>query len=312
MNMSSFNTVTKIKYTDNASDLVALNEYIIFQDDKAKRKYIIFKFTNNVTQQLLGMKFEVCQYNVDGDLIEKSIVVYDKYLAKAEEEFVPRAKLRVSFDCSTISVRLMEAAFDRFVWKEGEYQDSLYKFGNFIGDEKKSSGKSGGAGGKGAQPKKANGKKEKVKRSKRPFTIRDEATRNIARFPKVFNVLIILAVLAFVITTLVLYKKDGKRYTSGDYMVRITASGDAAVYGYQGSESNLVIPEKIDGRNVARIDSGAFKNSNVSSVTFNSKVTIDTGAFVNCTKLTRINSKYEVFVLEGAFQNCPNLIYQPD
>ena len=79
--MSSYNNITKIKYTDNASDLVRLNEYIIFQDDKAKRKYIVFKFTNNVTQQLLGLQFEVNQYNVDGALIEKSVVAYNKFLA---------------------------------------------------------------------------------------------------------------------------------------------------------------------------------------------------------------------------------------
>ncbi len=77
--MSSYNNITKIKYTDNASDLVRLNEYIIFQDDKAKRKYIVFKFTNNVTQQLLGLQFEVNQYNVDGALIEKSVVAYNKF-----------------------------------------------------------------------------------------------------------------------------------------------------------------------------------------------------------------------------------------
>ena len=102
--MSLYNNVTKIKYTGNLSDLVALNEYIIFQDDKAKRKYIVFKFTNNVTQQLLGMEFEVCQYNAEENLIEKSVVIYNKFLAGAEEEFVPKAKLRVSYHMSLIPI----------------------------------------------------------------------------------------------------------------------------------------------------------------------------------------------------------------
>ncbi|MDE7256786.1 MAG: hypothetical protein K2N50_02370, partial [Clostridia bacterium] len=165
--MSSFNTVTKIKYTDNASDLVSLDEYIVFQDDKAKRKYIVFKFVNNVTQQLLGMQFEVCQYNAENNLIEKSVVIYNKFLAGAEEEFVPKAKLRVSYNCSSISVRLIEAAFDRFVWKEGEYSDNCYKFDQFYHDENRS--KADEAPKKEKKVKEKKPKKKKYKKSKKPF-----------------------------------------------------------------------------------------------------------------------------------------------
>ena len=305
--MSSFNTVTKIRYTDRSDEPVTLNEYIVFQDDKSKRKYIVFRFSNNVTQQLLGMQFEVCQYNVDGDLIEKSVVVYNQFLAGAEEEFVPKAKLRVSFDCSTISVRLVQAAFDRFVWKEGEYADNTYKFGMFYNDSTNPQNES--EPDKQKKPKGKKCKREKPvksKKSKRPFVLKDATTGNLAKLPKVFNVLVIAAVLAFVSVTLVLFKKDTKKFTDGDYLVRITADGDAAVYGYLGSESNLVIPEKLGGYKVAKIDGGAFKNSDVVSVTVNSVVTIDTGAFQNCKKLTGVYPWNKIIENEDAFLNCPN------
>lgn len=305
--MSSFNNVTKIRYTDKSSEPVTLDEYIVFTDDKSKRKYIVFRFNNNVTQQLLGMQFEVCQYNVDKNLIEKSVVVYNKFLAGAEEEFVPKAKLRVSYDCATISVRLIQAAFDRFLWKEGEYADNTYKFDMFYHDETRSQEDEAAP----KKQKKAKVKKEKrvkYKKSKRPFVLKDATTRNLTKLPAVFNALVIILVLAFVFVTLFMFKKDAKKYTDGDYLVRIVSSESVAVYGYLGSESNLVIPEKIDGRKVTKIDGGAFKNSKVTTVTFSSEVTIDTGAFVNCKNLRGVYSQYNVIILDNAFQNCPKLI----
>ena len=200
--MSSYNNITKIKYTGDLSELVSLNEYIVFSDDKAKRKYIIFRFVNNVTQQLLGMQFEVCQYNVEGNLIEKSVVVYNQFLAGAEEAFVPKAKLRVSYKCQTVSVRLIQAAFDRFIWKEGEYEDNCYKFEHFFHDEKLLNG------GEQTEVKslKAAVKEKKEKREKPPkkqkirrgFIMCDATKKNIAVFPVVFNIIIFVAVILFV------------------------------------------------------------------------------------------------------------------
>lgn len=306
--MSSYNTVTKIKYNDKSAEPVTLSEYIVFEDDKSKRKYIVFRFSNNVTQQLLGMQFEVCQYNVDGDMIEKSVVVYDKFLAGAEEEFVPKAKLRVSYNCSTISVRLITASFDRFVWKEGEYEENTYKFDMFFDDETHPQDENSPEKPKKEKTKKAKKQKsEKTKKSKHPFVLKDATKRNLAKFPKVFNVLIIIAVIAFVVVSLVLFKKDTKKFTDGDYLVRITAEGDAAVYGYLGDETNLVIPEEIGGYKVSKIDGGAFKNSDIVSVTFSVILTVDTGAFVNCKNLRDVNCKYGTAVLENAFQDCPQV-----
>lgn len=310
--MSSFNTVTKIKYTDKSSDPVTLNEYIVFQDDKSKRKYIVFRFNNNVTQQLLGMQFEVCQYNVDNNLIEKSVVVYDKFLAGAEEEFVPKAKLRVSYNCTTISVRLICASFDRFVWKEGEFEDNTYKFGMFYNDETHPQEEEEDDHKKAKKVKKIKDKKEKReknKKSKRPFALKDATTRNLTKFPLVFNVIIVIAVLAFVVVTLYMFKKDTKKFTDGDYLVRITANGEVAVYGYLGSESNLEIPEKLGGYTVTKIDGGAFKNSKISSVAFNSEITVDTGAFENCANLTFVYSEFTVTLMENAFSGCPESLY---
>lgn len=319
--MSSYNTVTKIKYTGDASEIVKLDEYIVFQDDKAKRKYIVFKFVNNVTQQLLGMQFEVCQYNVDGNLIEKSQVIYNKFLAGAEEEFVPKAKLRVSYKCDKISVKLVQAAFDRFVWKEGEYEDNCYKFDHFFHDEQVLDGGSDGQQ-KPVKAKKVKEPKQKPqkKKKRRAVIIRDATKKNLAGFPVFFNVLIFLVVIGFSVGSLLIFKTDAKKFTSGDYQLRIISESNVAVYGYTGGGTELVIPAKIGGYTVQKIDGGAFVNSKIESVRINCDLTIEKGAFVNCKNLTTVSSSYAVIIMEGAFNgctaitrtNCPNAYIYPD
>ncbi|MCM1546443.1 MAG: leucine-rich repeat domain-containing protein [Clostridiales bacterium] len=302
--MSSFNTVTKIKYTDKSSDPVTLNEYIVFEDDKSSRKYIVFRFNNNVTQQLLGMRFEVCQYNAAGDLIEKSVVVYNEFLAGAEEEFVPKAKLRVSFKCTSVSVRLIQAAFDRFVWNEGEFEDNTYKFGMFYSDETRPKEEDAAKSKRAKKINEPKVKPEKYKKSKYPFVMKDVTSRNLTKFPLVFNVLIIILSLAFVFVTLYMFKKDTKKFTEGSYLLRIY-DGGVAVYGYTGDASNLVIPEELGSYKVTKIDSGAFKNSKISTVTFSGVITVDTGAFTNCKNLTGVYTNYSITLLSGAFNGCP-------
>lgn len=328
--MSSYNTITKIKYTGTPSDLVTLQEYIVFQDDKAKKKYIIFNFINNVTQQLLGMQFEVCQYNVEGNLIEKSVVVYNKFLAGAEEAFVPKAKLRVSYHCNSISIRLIQAAYDRFVWKEGEYEDNSYKFEHFFHDEKllDESGDNDGKNGKRASSK-ANGKQKKEpkepkqkkhKKSKRPFVMKDATKKNFSRFPKFFNVVAMLAVIAFVLTSLLIFKKDGKTFTYGDYNLRVVyedktlKTTGVSVYGYNGDKTELVIPEKLGDYTVVMVDGGAFENSKLTTVEFKGDVSVEKNAFKNCKSLTRVSSTAQVSVQELAFTECPALasVYLPN
>ena len=56
--MSSFNNVRKIKYFREPDVVVALEEYIVFEDERAKEKFVVFKFVNNISQQLLGMEFD--------------------------------------------------------------------------------------------------------------------------------------------------------------------------------------------------------------------------------------------------------------
>ncbi len=209
--MSSYNNIEKIKYTKSTSEVVNLIEYIVFDNEREEEKYIVFKFVNNVNQQLLGMEFEVNQYNIDNELIEKSVVIYDKFLAKATESFVPAAKLKVNYACKSISVKLLKAAYDRFLWNEGEYEDNSYKFEHYFRDEqsKKPSAPAENSGKKGKKDDK------KQKSSGKKFELKNQTKKNIARFPAVFLSIVFIIICAFVGVSLYFFKDRAEKSADG-------------------------------------------------------------------------------------------------
>ena len=297
--MSLYNNIEKIKYSKNTSEVVNLKEYILFENEREEVKYIVFKFSNEVNQQLLGMEFEVSQYNLNGDLIETSIVIYDRFLAKANEEFVPNAKLKVNYGCKTISVRLIKAAFDRFLWNEGEYEDNSYKFEHYYRDEQPAKP----APAPAKQEKKD--KNEKKKSSGKKFEIKTQTKKNIARFPAFFLALIFIAVSAFTGVSLYFFEKNSKRFTLEDFKLRIVYENNVSIYGYAGDDKVVEIPQTLGDYNVILIETGAFTDCKMTEVNINADLTIEQHAFINCKNLNLIYSPASVTItLMGDIEIC--------
>ena len=304
--MSSYNEIAKIKYEEDSSDPVTLSEYVVFGDERAQKKVIVFKFENNVNQQLLGMTFEVCQYDGDGAMIEKSVVVYAKYLAKANETFVPKAKLPVDYDCTKISVKLVKAAFDRFIWDEGKYVDNSYKFRHYVHDEELIEGRQAVAA---AEPQ------IEPRKEPRPrvyaFSSRNVMRKNIAKFPTVFNWVICILIVAFIAVSLYFFRTQSKRTTLKDFDLKFV-DGGVTVCGYFGEydDGELIIPEKVGDYTVVGIEKGAFRyDRSLTGVNIQSSLTVETGAFVNCKNLTSVIASDDctVIVEEKAFRGCTKI-----
>ena len=292
--MSSYNNIEKIKYTKNTSEVVNLTEYIVFEDERAQEKYIVFKFVNNVNQQLFGLEFEVNQYDIDNALVETSIAIYENFHADPNSEFVPNAKLKVNYACKTISIKLKKAAYDRFMWNEGEYEDNSYKFNHYYDDERKAPTPK--AEGNGKKEKKE--KKEKKKKSDgKKFEMKNQTKKNIARFPAVFLTIVFIAVCAFVGVTLYFFEQRSDKFTIDDYKLRIIDGNRVSIYGYVGDKEDIEITGEIGDYRVVMIETGAFKDCNVKTVTISTPVTIEKQAFVNCKNLTLISSTEVVTVL---------------
>ena len=307
MNMSSYNNIEKIKYASEDC-VVTLREYIVFEDERAEEKYVVFKFANNVSQQLLGMEFEVSQYDIDGSLVEKSQVVYPKFLAKPDEQFVPKAKLKVNYACKTLSVRLIQAAFDRFIWKEGQFLDNSYKFEHYAADEDTEAAKRGvqvKSAAVKAQPAPTAPKKCKYKI---PFNVKDTTRKNIAKFPAVFNFLVLLVMLVAIGLAAYFFTSKSTGFTVGDYGVKIVSGKTVEITGYTGEAKSVVIPATLGDYTVAGIAENAFKNSEIESVKINSSsLYIDSFAFEGCAKLKTVASSAEITVKTNAFKGCVNL-----
>lgn len=80
------------------------------------------------------------------------------------------------------------------------------------------------------------------------------------------------------------------------------------IKAYLGNDTNITIPDKINGIEVGSIKEGCFKNSNIENVTLPSSVTsIEQQSFYGCDNLKSINLSNVKSIGAEAFTNCPSL-----
>lgn len=78
-------------------------------------------------------------------------------------------------------------------------------------------------------------------------------------------------------------------YTDGT-VAGVSPDGTVALAGLANTDGAVTLPQQIDGRDVVRIGSTAFRSTKVSEVTLHSKIhTVDEGAFSNATLLTGVS-----------------------
>lgn len=138
--MNSFNKVKKCKYEMCSPCLIALNEYVLFEDEKDKKKCIVFNFYSSVVQPLHYFIIDVNQYNDNDELIATSRIKFDDLKVKKNEYFTPNGRLNVEYACVKISYTLIEAKFERSIYKNGTLIDNTKDYEAYIGkayEEKK-------------------------------------------------------------------------------------------------------------------------------------------------------------------------------
>ncbi|MDE5547936.1 MAG: leucine-rich repeat domain-containing protein [Clostridia bacterium] len=309
--MSSYNRIEKFKHSKNPSDVVALKEYILFTDDHAEEKCVMFKFYNTLNQPLSSIKFEVRQLDGNGEILESSTVVYENCNAEANGYFVPNAKLKLSYECVSIAVKLEEAHFDRVKWVKGEFEDNSYKFENYAG----SAGSPAAVREAVRAAAKANAEKEAehAKKKKRVvFSSENVARKNFAVFPAVWCVIVCILVIAFTIASALIFKQQSSVIYIDGYDLRVSGE-TAAICGYDGGEEKVTVPKRIGDYTVTKLADGAFKGTRVKEVVItvadDARYTIESGAFENCSKLEFVTCVGEggITVLGDAFKSCPSL-----
>lgn len=120
-------------------------------------------------------------------------------------------------------------------------------------------------------------------------------------------------ILALVLTVFTLFSVyiPATAATSGGFSYEvISGSTSVKITGYSGGNTEIVIPDIIDGRTVVEISSGAFSlNNTVKSVSISSNVIrIMKDAFLNCTSLSSVVIPASVSsVGDSAFAGCVSL-----
>ena len=102
---------------------------------------------------------------------------------------------------------------------------------------------------------------------------------------------------------------DGDVFDYGDFTVRVDGIR-CIIEKYNGSETNVYIPDKIDGLTVYRIEYNAFQNNfTLESIRFPSSLKeIGGSSFNNCTSLSSVTFPYGLERIEaGAFSYCASL-----
>ena len=116
--------------------------------------------------------------------------------------------------------------------------------------------------------------------------------------------------LAVCVVIFPLTAKETKAETEGDWEFSYRYGSGVSIDSYNGTDENVVVPEKLGGEDVEVIDSRAFsENGTVKTVKLPSTVTdIYDGAFANCTSLTEITIPSSVTEISyEAFSGCTSL-----
>lgn len=345
--MSSFNKVKKCKYESSSTCLISLQEYVIFEDEKAKKKCIIFSFYNTLVQPLYKFSIDVNQFDEHGDLIAKSRVSFVEINVNSNKSFTPNARLNVEYDCVSISVTLVEATFERSLYQNGVLTDITKNYVSYLGSSYETK--------KGQEKKEAKRllkeqkklerlniklEKKKAKHDLKLFAIRnsvDEGKAKIKDLREVFKreeikdlykpkkgskaYLIICSILIGIgsIVGTFAYKYNSLDYSYNQFDYHLVKDGNkfkCYVSGYEGNEKNIVFDGvSIYTANVSFIDLWSYYTGQRETNPFNDNhdiefltVGINDNAFKNSLFTSFVNtSSINLTVGDYSFYNSVNL-----
>lgn len=306
--MSFFNNIEKIIYHNSKDEVVSLSEYIIFEDEKLKEKFIIFKFQNNVNQILKRIRFEVSQFDENGNLVETSVLDYKGFEANGNDNFVPNAKFKANAECKTVKVTTLYALFERVEWKNNEFIPVEYSVDDFRKDFTKKTKTTEKPVKKAKKEKKISARKQ-AKLDKRTIVIKNVTKKNLTVSPKVWTIIFSIVLFAFLILTSVMYMGDSKQFYDNGFEYTLTGNGSEVIISdYDNKDSDVVIPEVVNELKVVGIGEHAFENCTINSVQFTTAIPVERYAFSNCKNLKTIKGANFISTIgEYAFRNCTSL-----
>ena len=122
---------------------------------------------------------------------------------------------------------------------------------------------------------------------------------------KLLSMICAICMIFILLPTTIFAEEEAKTYNGLEY--QISDADEVTITGFDGSYSNVIIPDMIDGKPVTTIGEYAFFYRQImTSITIpNSIVTIEKGAFYDCRRLTNIAIPSSVISIGAeSFTNC--------
>lgn len=281
--MNSTN-IKKFKYADTSNNPISLLEYLILNEDD--NPYILFKFHNNLNQELESIYFSLLVYDKNQNLIESFKLNVEGLSVKANEAFIPEIKAKINKDVVNIKYELISATFKESIYKDNKYlrkdnEEDIVK--------------------------KINGKNQ---------------IKVIDRYKHapIKTITILTGVLMFMFVVLTI---AGAFFYTDKFANKFAVNGSEYIVlndeAYLAKAPNNVesfeIPVEVSASKffknktyrVTGIYNEAFKDSNIKYVTLSNYVNILPRAFVNSMINEINNSAYILRIEDEAFKNCDYL-----
>lgn len=120
---------------------------------------------------------------------------------------------------------------------------------------------------------------------------------------KVFLVLLLLMVI-------ILFGCGKKANPASDFEYTVMEDDTIEITKYIGDETDVVIPRKIEGKEVSIIGSAAFGGSNIKTLDMpDTVILLESAAFVDCATLTDIQCSRSLITIRSfAFAGCTSLV----
>lgn len=335
------NEYKTIQYNSHSTDPLTLAEYYI--KDCGSKKYIIFKFNNNLNQDLYRYTINVDVYNKDNKLIERTSFKSYNASVLANQTFLSKNKLEVLNECEYIKIKLISAEYKNLVFENGKYtnitKDITANLKDSLKEEKQDKKSLKKNKKRIKKMEKANKKAQKklIKSSKKnkgsnKFSVKQI---NLFKLPggiKFLLFLLIIASIGGLIYSNIYFTDTYGKFATIDNITYQIKTDTAQVYEGDKESISIEIPQTITYKDreysVTAIAAGAFKKAKVETLTLNRLIKLYNGAFENSnlreivnpqyissvsyntfkgTKLTSVELINVKFIYDSTFATCSNL-----
>lgn len=270
-----------------SNEQVTLKQFIFaYKNDK---KCLLLRFDNNEETPISGIQFIILEMDKRGNKIGEQLVKSHDIHCPGGESFSVSEDIFIHDDCTDFKVQVVAADF-------GDYKYSYKKNNTAVSYD----------------PPKQIELDDSIKKGM-GLQKKSVAPKNykLGGLLLVVTVVVILAAFGFTWLQLGAFVESAAVFTLDNIEYEFAESAEdmtqIVVTNYKGHETNIIIPDVINGMKVVAIKEEALSNKTLTSVVIEGSPAIGNRAFANCVDLKSVSLGSTTTIGEQAFYNCTSL-----